>query len=280
MATKSNPVANGALDVAVPLSEVADRLLNTVLPPDEPAANKGSKQSKKSNPSDQIVIAPLRQGLLYIPIVGVTPLKILRFSQKSRDTMQKTQEAGTQAFSKKKRDPKDFKQGYEDAKYRCTQKLNGKKVEWLGLNASGVRNGCIETCRMTGYVMTKAKMSIFCVEDGFDDFDSTPLCRIEGNPEMTIDPVRNSSGVVDLRPRVMFKEWRMTLKIRFDLGQFSPSDIIHLLIRVGQQNGLGEGRPNGTNGAGTGNGIFELDMDNIRYQELSTRTPAWKPKKD
>lgn len=213
-----------------------------------------------------LVIAPLRQAIVTIPIVGVTPLKILRFSRKTLETMRTTQEAGSQAKSKKQRSPKDFNQNYEDAKYRCTVKEHGKTVTWLGINASGIRNGCIETCRMAGYVMTKAKMSVFAVEDGLDDLDATPLARVYGEPEMSVDAVRNASGVVDLRPRVMFREWKMLLRIRFDESQFSLSDIVNLVIRVGQQNGLGEGRPNGTNGCGTGNGIFAVSLDDPQLQ--------------
>jgi hypothetical protein len=247
-----------------PVNRVADQLNG-----DAPATK--AKQSKK----DLLVIEPLKQAIMTVPIIGSTPLKILRFSQKSRDQVQATQEAGDQAKTKRRKEPKNFEEGYENAKYRCTQILDGKKVTWLGLNASGIRNGCIETCRMAGYAMTKAKMSIFAVEDGFDDIDKTPLCRIFGDAEKCIDAVRNASGVIDLRPRAMWPDWRMSVRIRFDESQFSPSDIINLMIRVGQQNGLGEGRPNGTNGAGTGNGIFLVNVNECSLERLSQKPIVW-----
>jgi hypothetical protein len=220
---------------------------------------------------EEINIQPLRQAIMTIPIVGETPLKVLRFSRKKQGDVMATQKAGEQARTKKKREPKDFQREYEEARYLCSQRENGKQVTWLGINASGVRNGAIETCRMAGFTMTRAKMSVFCVEDGFDDLDATPLVRVHGEPEMSVDPVRNASGVIDLRPRVMFKEWRCVLRIRFDEDQFSPSDILNLIIRVGQQNGLGEGRPNGTNGNGTGNGLFVVDVDGCKLERLSTK---------
>lgn len=229
-------------------------------------ASSANGQDKKNK--EQLTIAPLRQAIMTIPIVGVSPLKVLRFSQKKRNLMATTQEAGEQSKTKRKREPKDFKAEYEDAKYRCTVTEKGKELTWLGLNANGVRNGCIETCRMAGFVMTRAKMSVFCVEDGLDNIDATPLCRIYGEPEMVVDPVRNANGSPDLRPRVMFRRWKMTLRIRFDEDQFSASDIINLMIRVGQQNGLGEGRPNGTQGCGTGNGIFTVDAENCKLERL------------
>ncbi len=100
--------------------------------------------------------------------------------------------------------------------------------------------------------------------------DNTPLVRIYGEPEMSIDPVRNDNGKVDLRARVLFKEWRIVPRIRFDEDQFSPSDVINLMIRVGQQNGLGEGRPNSRDGNGTGNGIFTVDVDACNLERLSS----------
>ena len=220
---------------------------------------------------EELRINPLRQAIMTIPVVGETPLKILRFSRKKQDQVAAAQAAGDQAKSKRNRAPKDFKQDFEDAKYLCTQKIDKKAVTWLGLNATGIRNGCIETCRVAGFVMTKMKMSVFCIADGYDDLDKTPLVRIYGEPTMSVDPVRNANGVIDLRARVMFEEWRLIVRLRFDEDQFSPSDLLNLMIRVGQQNGLGEGRPNSTNGNGTGNGLFLVSADECKLERLSTK---------
>lgn len=225
---------------------------------------------------EEINIQPLRQAIMTIPIVGQTPLKVLRFSRKKRDEVQATQAAGEQAKTKRKREPKDFEREYRESQYLCTAKEKGKSVTWLGLNASGIRNACIETCRVAGMVMTRAKMSIFAVEDGLDDLDATSLVRIHGEPQMVVDTVRNASGVIDLRPRTMFREWRINVRLRFDEDQFSPSDVLNLMIRVGQQNGLGEGRPNGTNGNGTGNGLFTVDVDGCTLERLSSMPVVFK----
>lgn len=220
---------------------------------------------------EAVAIAPLRQAILTCPLIGETPLKCLRFSQKKQDELADKHRQGDQAKTKTKKGPKDFESEYEGAKYRCTQKVGGKQVTWLGLNASGLRNACVETCRVAGYAMTKAKMSIFAVEDGADDIDGTMLVRVYGDEEMVVDAVRNASGVIDLRPRVMWRDWKIIARVRFDEDQFSPSDVLNLLIRVGQQNGLGEGRPNGTNGCGTGHGLFVVDVDGCKLERLSSK---------
>jgi hypothetical protein len=69
---------------------------------------------------------------------------------------------------------------------------------------------------------------------------------------------------------VAFPEWRINVRLRFDEDQFSPSDILNLMIRVGQQNGLGEGRPNGRDGNGTGNGLFRVVIEEASLERLAT----------
>ena len=43
------------------------------------------------------------------------------------------------------------------------------------------------------------------------------------------------------------------------------------MIRVGQQNGLGEGRPNGRDGNGTGCGLFLVNVDECTLERLSSK---------
>ncbi len=208
-------------------------------------------------PKESVVIKPLRMKEIVIPIVGMTPLMILRFSMKARNQIQQTQEAGSQSKSKKVREPKDFEQNYQDAKYICRE---ADGTEWCGINAAGFRNAMISMCRIGGFVMTRAKLSIFVVADGFDKLDRTPLVRIYGESEMNISPVRNASGVIDLRARALWPEWKCNVRIRFDEDQVSATDVVNLMNRVGQQGGIGEGRPDGRDGNGTGNGLFLVEL--------------------
>ena len=274
------PLACGGVAIAVKESYAMSKLPKTVGDENLVLANGESEKKSRITPhlakKEELRITPLRQAILTIPIVGETPLKILRFSRKKQEQIAATQRAGEQAKTKRKREAKDFEQEYEDAKYLCTQKIDGKQVTWLGLNASGVRNGAIETCRMAGFVMTKARMSVFCIADGLDNLDKTNLVRVYGEPVMSIDPVRNANQSIDLRARVMFEDWKMFLRIRFDEDQFSPSDVLNLMVRVGQQNGLGEGRPNSTNGNGTGNGLFLVNVDKCSLERMSIKPAVFK----
>jgi hypothetical protein len=109
------------------------------------------------------------------------------------------------------------------------------------------------------YKMTLAKLSLFVHADGFDDVSGQPLVRLDvGEPEETVMAVRNATGVVDLRARPMWREWSLTLRVKFDADQFTLSDVANLLSRVGTQVGIGEGRNDSRESAGLGYGCFEI----------------------
>lgn len=199
-----------------------------------------------------VVIQPPDFRVLEIGIRGTTPLVINRFSAKAMAMMREAQEAGSAAKSRKKREPKDFDSLYNDAKHISDE-------GWEGIHAAAFRNGAISACRACGYVMTKAKLALFVLQDGFDVVDGAPLVRItRGEAEPWVAPTRNATGVVDLRCRPMYREWEALLKIRYDAGMLTQSDVANLIARVGLQVGVGEGRPDSKQSPGLGFGLFEL----------------------
>lgn len=199
-----------------------------------------------------ITISPPKFEVATVTIRGTTPLVIHRFSQKVQDTIRQTQEAGSVAKKGKKRDPRDFQENYENAKYIS-------KEGWLGIPTSAFRNALISACRTVGFKMTIAKMSVFCVADGFCE-DGTGLVRItKGEPHCDIRPGRNANGGIDLRARPMWPEgWEAVPTFRWDADQFTASDLVNLLSRAGMQVGLCEGRPDSKMSAGCGWGEFEV----------------------
>jgi hypothetical protein len=107
--------------------------------------------------------------------------------------------------------------------------------------------------------MTIAKMTIFAEADGLDKLDGTPLVRIEGTPEKYEAMVRLPTGAPDLRVRAMWREWKVKLRVKWDADQFTITDVSNLLMRAGQQVGIGEGRPFSKNSAGMGFGTFTIE---------------------
>lgn len=184
-------------------------------------------------------------------IIGIAPLMTARFSKKM-ELMAKMAE-GKSAGSKRNREARDYQREAEDAAY---QSESGE----YGVNASSFRNGMISACRLVGYKMTLAKLSLFVEADGYDHRDGTPLVYIDGKWEANSAHVRNQTGVVDIRTRPMWKPgWKATLRVRFDADQFTVTDVANLLARVGLQGGIGEGRPDSKSSAGLGYGLFQLE---------------------
>ena len=107
--------------------------------------------------------------------------------------------------------------------------------------------------------MTLAKLSIFVEADGHDKEEpQIPLIRIIGKPIMQKDMARVENGNPYVTIRAAYHNWRAKVSIRWDADQFTISDVTNLLMRVGCQNGIGEGRPDSKNSAGMGWGLFRV----------------------
>jgi hypothetical protein len=184
-------------------------------------------------------------------IIGTAPFVQLRFSEKAKAGMRAKMEEGQRNKKGKVRDPRNFASEFEQAMYRLPDGSNG-------INASSFRNALIRACALVNFKMTLAKLTVFIEADGFDKFDGTPLVKIEGTPEHYEAMVRNETGVADIRVRAMWREWSAKLRIKWDADQFTITDVSNLLMRAGQQVGIGEGRPFSKNSAGMGFGTFTL----------------------
>ena len=158
---------------------------------------------------------------------------------------------GPSAKNKKERTARDYDNEAEEARYRAPE-------NWEGMNAAAFRAGMISACRLVGFKMTLAKLSVFIEADGFDAKDGIPLIRIYGQSETFTAHTRNATGVVDVRSRPMYRQWAANLRIRFDADQFQVSDVINLISRVGLQVGIGAGRPDSKSSSGCGWGMFRV----------------------
>jgi hypothetical protein len=231
----------------------------------------GGYTKPAAEPSPTVTIKPPNMQRIEVAIRGNAPLMINRFSQKALMQMQEKQAAGSQAAKGKKREAKDFDEAFVGARHISRQ-------GWDGIAAGAFRNALISACRLVGFKMTLAKLSLFVEADGFDQHDGTPLIRIlsadlkeADMPIKSVMAARNATGVIDLRTRPRWDEWGAILRIRFDADQFSPLDVVNLLARVGLQCGIGEGRPDSKMSAGIGFGTFDLVQD---QDEAEVQTAA------
>jgi len=217
----------------------------------------GTKAKAKSGAAQadvhEVVIQPPDLRVAAFTIIGTAPYVQEKFSQGSREKMAAKMTAGSQARKGTKREPRDFDADYEAAKH----KLDGGGC---GVPAPAFRNAMIDACRLTGFHMTQAKMSVFCLPDGFDADDATPLVKItKGKPEKFVVATRNATGVADLRARPKWAPgWEAEVRLQFDADQFSLEDVANLLARAGMQVGVGAGRPFSKKSAGMGWGTFKV----------------------
>lgn len=186
-----------------------------------------------------------------IVIKGISPYVQHKFSEKARKMMEERQRAGSQANKNRKREPKDFEQVYRDA-------MHVSREGWKGIPAPAFRNAMISACRLVGFKMTLAKLSVFVEADGFDADDGTPLVKIKGEPRIHEATARNESGVADIRWRPMWEDWSASVTVSYDEAQFSATDVVNLMARAGLQVGIGEGRPDSPNSNGLGWGRWEV----------------------
>jgi hypothetical protein len=186
-------------------------------------------------------------------IRGETPYMQARFGAKAMQAMRDKMTAESTARKGTKREPRDFARDFAEAQHRSSE-------GWIGIPAPALRNACIDACRMVGFQMTRAKMSIFILPDGFDAVDGTPLIAlIADEPEQVEMVTRNATGVADIRVRPMWRTWSARVTVRYDADQFTIQDVTNLLSRAGQQVGIGEGRPFSKSSAGLDFGRFTLE---------------------
>lgn len=200
-----------------------------------------------------ISIPAPRMPVVELTIRGTAPYVQNAFSQKARQQLHDKHAAGSTAKKGAKKEPKDFQAAFAGAIHRSRE-------GWFGMPAPAFRNALVSACRLVGFKMTLAKLAVFVDADGFDAVDGTPLVRItKGEPEYAEHYTRNATGVVDLGARPMWREgWEAVVRIKFDADLFTVADVYNLMLRVGMQVGIGEGRPDSKQSTGMGWGTFDV----------------------
>lgn len=203
-------------------------------------------------------VDPVRaaQAYLYARIVGETPLLVSAFSEKAQQWMLAKQEGKARG----KKPPKEVEQDFLNSMH-----FIGKKPTTMEEVASAVwafpalafKAALVRGLGNCGEKMTLAKTAIYVPPA--DDDPTRKLVRIlsESGPRMTIDPVRNATGVADLRTRAEFVDWAVDLVVRFDSRTYGVEQVCAGLSAAGLC-GVGDWRPNGKESTGM-HGMFRLE---------------------
>jgi hypothetical protein len=186
-------------------------------------------------------------------IIGTAPLVIHRFSVKTKLGLAAKQEEGSSAKNRKQREPKDSDETYRESKYVSSQ-------GWEGFHVGAIRSAMISACKLVGFPMTKAKLCVFVQEDGRDALEpQIPLVRIYGKSIKQQDMARVETGQPYIVYRAAYHEWYSVLRIFWDDDQFKVGDVSNLLMRVGMQVGICEGRHDSKKSVGCGWGTFKIE---------------------
>lgn len=205
---------------------------------------------------DPIVIPAPNYRVVEFKVKGLTPYMQNAWSAKAIEQMKDAQRQGDKLKAgKKNRPPKDFDAAYKAAFHRSTE-------GWVGVPTDSFKAALVAACRAAGLVMTQMKQAILDVEaDGYDMITGQGLVRLneDSKPARNELPVRPQRGSTDIHPRPKWQNWSISsLRIQVDSDMIDNVSLANLLMRAGQQVGIGEGRPGSPNSTGLGFGRFTV----------------------
>lgn len=207
--------------------------------------------AKAATENEQVAITPPRTGQGAFPIRFTAPYVANAFSADARAAIRDKQAQGGSTTRKKTvREAKDFNRAYEQSMHTSTD-------GWRGIPSQAFKASIVRACVLAGFEMTRAKMAINVIPDGFDRNDGMGLVMIrKGEPEQVEHAIPNANGAPDIRVRAMWRECEVDLRVQWDADQFTQDDIGNLIMRAGLQVGVGAGRPFSMKSSGCGWGTF------------------------
>ncbi len=185
---------------------------------------------KTEKNSVEILEFSIRQ--VTIPILGISPLIVHAWSEKSKKMITDKQAGKAKNKKHEIRNPED---DYEQAKHKSP-------LGWEGFPAAGFKACLTRAAKVIGMIMKDTQMAFFVKAD----CEETQLVRIYGEPRMRIDMVRLGQMVSDIRYRPEYPVWSAELTIEFNSGILSIEQIYQLVKAGGYCVGLGEMRPERT----------------------------------
>lgn len=202
---------------------------------------KGSKdrvaELAKPEPDTPILaIDRIAEETINVPILGVSPIIIHRFSEKAKRQMLDAAQ-GKQT----PKQPKDPKAEYEAAFYRLAKKRG--KGDRFGFPAGGFKASIVGAARFYGKAVSMTALKQFVFVRGEMGDDGRQLVEIVGEPRMREDVVRVGRGGTDLRYRPEFWPWTATLTVTYYCSVLTRTSVLSLIDAGGMAVGIGDWRP-------------------------------------
>lgn len=184
----------------------------------------GTPAKKKTKVPTKMELPELDIRMLELTLVGDSELICHKWSEKAKKEILDKQMGVASAG----RDHKVPEQDYEDSLYKLPD-------GGYGFPTIAFKNAAVSACTSLGKSITKvmARQAFHVVGQ---------LARIEGEPSMREDMVRVGQGTADIRFRGEFKEWSVTIRVRYNARVLSDAQIVNMFNTAGFAVGIGEWR--------------------------------------
>lgn len=204
----------------------------------------------------EIVIQRVGRSMAEIRIEGSAPLIQNKFSEKARTVMEEKQQGKASL-----RTPKNPEELFQASLHRL-EDGSGR----FGVPATAFKAAIVDAVRYfkgSKLTMTGLKQMVFVKGEGPDLL--VPLEAPE--PKMRVDPVRNATGVADIRYRGEFWPWACTLQVVYVRDMFSIDSLIALVDAAGM-GGVGEWRPSSKESKSGMYGTFSVPDQEVKEVRL------------
>ena len=193
--------------------------------------------TKKTEATVKDIVVSLNLKTIQVPIVGIAPLIVSRFDEKSKRQIEESGKAekGLKQGGKKK-NIADPQEQYENSIYYFA---DGKTC---GFPAVAFKAAMVTAAyRNYGRQMTVTRSSFHVIADD----PETGLVRINGEHRMREDMVRVGGIQKTAAPRYRaeFPSWSAVITIKFMEDVITEKELIGLLNTAGFACGVGEWRP-------------------------------------
>lgn len=205
--------------------------------------------------TELVEIKPIEMRTIEITVIGDTPLIMHAWSEKAKRMMLEAQQGKAKGRKRDLKNPVDDfiqsmywlteKPEYPDgaSEEECEQAFeeaigNGAK---FGFPVTAFKQAAISAAYRMGWAKDKMSMrGAFFIESDFGDMVEI----VSDAPVIREDMVKIGMGTADLRYRGEFRNWKSTMRIKYNTnGQYSLENIINIINAGGTVCGVGEWRP-------------------------------------
>jgi len=206
------------------------------------------KKAASSDPQKTIVLERLKDAVIEVPIIGLTPVIPHRWSEKARRMMPGHPEGPDIKESKEKHKP------VEEAE-ACLYYLGKGSKKRLAIPAVAFKAAIVGACRFFKEPsMVEAKQLLFVEGEGTEQ-----LVPIGGEKEGPHEDLpRNTNGNPDLRYRYYIIEWSATLRVRYTPSRITRESVINLVDASGR-GGVCDWRPSAPKSMTGTYGTYRVD---------------------